>query len=89
MNKRNVSMDFSPQQLIDCVEKCNGCGSGWPKFALDYVKSNGIASEADYPYVKVAQSACLYNPSKKLGTLDQVVHINTNGSESKLQYVLI
>ena len=42
---------------MDCVANADGCGGGWPPYALDYVKSFGIASEAAYSY-KANQSRC-------------------------------
>jgi len=39
---------LSEQQLTACVTECSGCGGGDPTPALNYVKTNGIDSQADY-----------------------------------------
>lgn len=47
---------LAPQQLVDCApnpDHCGGtggCGGSIPELAYDWVKGNGMASEADYPY---------------------------------------
>jgi len=33
---------------VDCVD--SGCNGGWPKNALNYMKSHGACKENDYPY---------------------------------------
>ena len=48
---------LSPQNLISCDPNPNDCGGDGgcrgsvPELAFDYVKQNGLASEADWPYV--------------------------------------
>jgi xylem cysteine proteinase len=41
---------FSPQTLVSCDTRNYGCNGGWPTTALDWIRENGIAYEADYPY---------------------------------------
>jgi len=43
---------LSEQQLVSCDNKDGnaGCGGGWPYKAIEYVVSNGIDTEASYPY---------------------------------------
>ena len=55
MNGQEV--DLSEQQLVDCTKSKNwGCRGGWPQYALDYVKIEGIAYEKEYPYVAKDQN---------------------------------
>ena len=51
--KGQKNADLSEQQLVDCTrpQGNQGCNGGWPSSALKYVQANGIASEAEYPYV--------------------------------------
>ncbi|XP_040267900.1 cathepsin K-like isoform X2 [Bufo bufo] len=43
---------LSPQNLVDCVTKNDGCGGGFMTNAFEYVRDNkGIDSEEAYPYV--------------------------------------
>jgi len=41
---------LSPQQLIDCDIKEKGCKGGWPSIAYNYIFTNGILTDEDYPY---------------------------------------
>ncbi len=43
-------MDFSEQQLVDCVMNSYGCNGGNYENAWEYLKLNGFTLEADYPY---------------------------------------
>lgn len=54
-------VDLSPQNLVDCVTKNQGCGGGYMTNAFGYVQENGgIDSEEAYPYVGEEQP-CRYN----------------------------
>lgn len=75
--RRNQSYVLSPQQLVDCSTRfCWGCQSGWPKYALDYVRDNGITDWPEYPYVGHNQT-CEYNKTKmSVGAINET-HIVT------------
>jgi xylem cysteine proteinase len=75
----------SPQQLVDCSHTgTTGCIGGWPEYALDYVKNNGITDEEEYPYVAYERT-CEYRPSEKVGTITGVHNIPTRGNETWLR----
>jgi hypothetical protein len=59
---QNVTLDLSEQEPLSCVatSTSNGCNGGAPTDALDYIQSNGIASEASFPY-QGTQLACPAN----------------------------
>lgn len=44
---------LSPQELVDCdTKKDQGCGGGWPEWALEYVvEVKGLVHEGCFPYV--------------------------------------
>jgi C1A family cysteine protease len=48
--KFNKKMYLSPQQLVDCDSKEKGCKGGWPSIAYNYISTNGLVSEKNYPY---------------------------------------
>ncbi|EAR95851.1 papain family cysteine protease (macronuclear) [Tetrahymena thermophila SB210] len=59
--KNKVLVDFSEQQLVDCVTPANGyqsygCSGGWPVSCLDYASKVGITTLDKYPYVAVQKN---------------------------------
>nr|AAI70449.1 LOC100127265 protein [Xenopus laevis] len=61
--KKGKLVVLSPQNLVDCVKKNDGCGGGYMTNAFEYVRDNkGIDSEKAYPYVGEDQE-CMYNVS--------------------------
>jgi cathepsin L len=64
-------ISLSIQNLVDCVDTCDGCNGGLITDAFNYVvqKQNGhFMSEADYPYV-ARDGSCKYESSKGVTTL--------------------
>ena len=52
--KKDVLYDLSPQQLIDCDTRNNGCQPGYMGKAFEYIKRNGgITTWANYPYTAI------------------------------------
>jgi len=48
--KTGNSQKFSKQQLVDCDSQSDACNGGFPHFAMDYIKKNGLLKEEEYPY---------------------------------------
>jgi C1A family cysteine protease len=64
---------LSPQQMVDCVRTCNGCGGGWMTLCFDWVIQNhGVCSWSVYPYRNKQTSckACRQNTATVLGYYD-------------------
>jgi xylem cysteine proteinase len=55
--RMNTYIDLSQQELVDCDGRQMGCGGGWPEYAFNYIRANGIHKSSDYPYVS-AKTAC-------------------------------
>lgn len=53
--KETTNLDLSEQQLLSCNKQGYSCNGGF--VAFDFLKSNGIAFEADFPY-KGADLSC-------------------------------
>merc|ERR1712151_804151 len=62
---RGKTEDFSPQMLVDCdrggiFNPQHGCNGGEMGPALDYIKSNGIATLKNYPYL-AKEGGCAFH----------------------------
>jgi len=58
---------MSPQQIVSCDKKSNGCNGGNPTTAYNYLKGTaGLEKEVDYPYTSGGGStgSCKYVSSK-------------------------
>lgn len=86
LRKRNKdnTIQLSQQQLVDCADGNHGCVGGWPSFALDYVRQNGIASEQEYPY-EAYERTCEYNKDESVATIRDVYNVPTRGNETWLR----
>ncbi|XP_030043738.1 cathepsin K isoform X2 [Microcaecilia unicolor] len=82
--KTGKLVNLSPQNLVDCVTKNDGCGGGYMTNAFEYVAENrGIDSEDAYPYVGEDQD-CQYNPVGKAAKCKGYKEIKL-GSEKALK----
>jgi len=53
---------LSTQQLVDCDTSNNGCDGGMFPGAFEYIKTNGLEFDKDYPY-KASVGTCRYSSS--------------------------
>ncbi|CAI9599553.1 unnamed protein product [Staurois parvus] len=75
---------LSPQNLVDCVKKNDGCGGGYMTNAFEYVRDNkGIDSETAYPYVGEDQT-CNYTTAGKAAKCKSYKEV-LEGSEKALK----
>lgn len=64
--KNNVSYDLSEQEMVDCADDMD-CDGGWNDLAIGYVKTNGVSTESDYPYVDRNGSCRVKGNAEKIG----------------------
>uniref|UniRef100_A0A7N0ZS58 Uncharacterized protein n=1 Tax=Kalanchoe fedtschenkoi TaxID=63787 RepID=A0A7N0ZS58_KALFE len=81
-------VSLSEQQLVDCDTTENqGCNGGLMDVAFEYVKTNGLTTEEDYPY-EAAQGTC---GAKKEGntfvTVDGHEDVPANNEDALLKAV--
>ncbi|XP_034366419.1 cathepsin M-like [Arvicanthis niloticus] len=70
---------LSAQNLVDCSrpQGNRGCYIGNTYLALQYVKENGLASEASYPYEE-KEGPCRYNPDNSTASITGVGFVQAN-----------
>lgn len=62
-NKNKKSIVLSEQSLVDCDKVDNGCNGGLMENSLAFVKDNGVALSADYPYKDKQNQCASYTPA--------------------------
>ncbi|CCD66354.1 Peptidase C1A papain C-terminal domain-containing protein [Caenorhabditis elegans] len=60
-NNRTV-LSFSEQQIIDCGNFTSPCQENI--LSHEFIKKNGVVTEADYPYVGKENEKCKYDENK-------------------------
>lgn len=75
-NKRDVSINLAPQQLVDCSTgnpyNNGGCGGGYASHGIEYIKDNGQTTEEAYPYKAVNQNCSIATGSYKINGVAEV-----------------
>jgi len=82
--KTHRLVSLSEQQLVDCDKVDGGCRGGFMDRGFNYVKANGLATEASYPYKAVGGTCAA--AGKTVGIAAGVVtgHTDVPASESAL-----
>uniref|UniRef100_A0A8D8U6U5 Cysteine proteinase CG12163 n=1 Tax=Cacopsylla melanoneura TaxID=428564 RepID=A0A8D8U6U5_9HEMI len=88
---RNDLVELSVQQLVDCDKSNDGCHGGLMDTAFDYIiKSGGVESEADYPYLGyLSEDGCQVkegNKKKKYG-MEKYTRIPQGGEEAMKKWL--
>lgn len=83
-NRTGKLVSLSEQNLLDCVHPfTDGCNGGQMDDAFEYVISNGIMGESDYPY-KAKDGSCVFDDASVVANMKNYVDV-AYGSESALQ----
>ena len=79
---------YSEQQLVDCSKNGNqGCNGGLMDYAFQYIETNPLETETDYPY-KARDGTCQYVASKGVGKVKSFKDVSQDTSGSQLQAAL-
>jgi C1A family cysteine protease len=85
----NMSVDLSPQQVVDCDNYDAGCNGGDPPTAYQYIiQTGGLESESSYPYHAVDQQ-CQFQKSKVVATISKWKYATSDRDEKTLQSNLV
>jgi cathepsin L len=80
--------DFSEQQLVDCSRSYGnqGCNGGWPSWAMNYIKANGLMLTSDYKYT-ARDGTCKADKTKFMVTLSGYIEV-AKGNEVQMKEAL-
>jgi len=85
----NSSVDFAPQQIVDCDTNDDGCDGGNPPTAYEYlISTGGIESESSYPYTG-EDGNCAFKSKDVVGTISNWTYATSEGDETTLQNNLV
>ncbi|XBJ13873.1 hypothetical protein VPH35_005988 [Triticum aestivum] len=85
-------VDLSVQELVDCSTGVfsSPCGYGWPKSALEWIKSKGgLLTEAEYPYLAKRGRCAVHDAARRVGKITGVQDVRPGSSESALALAVL
>nr|CAQ00114.1 papain-like cysteine proteinase [Hordeum vulgare subsp. vulgare] len=94
LNKINGGelVDLSVQELVDCSTGVfsSPCGYGWPKSALQWIKSKGgLLTEAEYPYVAKRGRCKVHDAARRIGKITGVQDVQPGSNEDALALAVL
>ena len=78
---------YSEQQLVDCSTQNNGCNGGLMDYAFQYIESNPLELESDYPYT-ARDGSCKYSASKGQGKVANFKDVSVDQTGAQLRAAL-
>ncbi|KAI5447807.1 hypothetical protein KIW84_015308 [Lathyrus oleraceus] len=86
--KTGKLISLSEQQLLDCDQQSRGCKGGDMDNAFkSIIQTNGIVSEADYPYQEVRQTCQINDQRTTAAQITSFVDVPANDEQQLLQAV--
>ena len=86
-NNRTNLTSLSEQELLDCEGGGHGCAGGTTQHGFDWVKSHGLCTEAEYPFLGHDAACRSSNCSAVVRISDW--HGVTAKNEAELQYAVV
>jgi len=81
--KKGVLYDLSPQQLIDCDTRNDGCTSGYMYKAIKYIQRyGGITTWANYPYTSVTGTCDAFKAAETVTTISGYGEVISNSKQA-------
>ncbi|OHT02178.1 Crustapain [Tritrichomonas foetus] len=83
-------LQFSEQNLVDCVEDAFGCFGGWPSDSIDHIvtKQNGkFNSPNNYPYVAIKNFDCTFDEFLAIGSVSGYYEVTKEDENDLLEKV--
>jgi len=83
--KTGKLQSYSEEQLVECSTQNNGCNGGLMDYAFQYIESNGIELESQYPYTSGSGQvgSCTYSQSATQGTVSSFNDLQQEFSQMK------
>ncbi|KAG5676533.1 hypothetical protein PVAND_006359 [Polypedilum vanderplanki] len=95
MNKKKNSSwnyELSPQYILDCDSKNDGCDGGWPAESLMFLKyksKNEAPTLENYPYIKKQKECKMTGFPKVKLNIDEVFEFKFRGDEKQMRLHLV
>lgn len=84
--RQGIKNRLSVQQIIDCDRNDEGCEGGDPLYAFQFIKTNGLAPAAQYPYT-ARQAKCKQQSGDQVA-ISSAVRETLNGNEKRLKDIV-
>lgn len=88
MISKQIDVELSEQQLLDCSKENHGCSGGLLDLAFKYVlSSKGLCTEKDYPYSESAKFVCLTGRCKEHYPISNMHHVSIDQLKKAIRHI--
>jgi C1A family cysteine protease len=76
---------FSEQQLVSCSKQNSACNGGLMDYAFQYIKTNPLELESNYPYTSGTGrvASCSYSKSRGVGTVSAFTDVQHTATQMR------